>query len=152
MKRLLLAVVLLCGCDTKTTNSQKGDSMLSPQDVNALILDRLSQQDFKEIDGVLYYGKGADRGGTRMFVSTMTRDEVVAALNAVIEPHVTELAWGDDYGQYHGAFTVKGTSDQVFGLGVSSLKAKTDTFRNAPDILRDYETDIVYTPPATVKP
>lgn len=100
-----------------------------------------------EIDCDDFYGPNMSRGGTRCYVSRMPRDEVLGELSVVIEPHVVAMPWGDDYGQYHGVFTPKGAPGLEFGLATSFVKPKTDSFRRTPHILREYESDVVYTPP-----
>ncbi|WP_291428260.1 hypothetical protein [Deinococcus sp.] len=35
-----------------------------------------------------------------------------------------------------------------FGLAINFLKPKTDTYKNQPGLLRNYETDVICTPPS----
>ncbi|MBZ9715821.1 hypothetical protein [Deinococcus multiflagellatus] len=123
-------------------------ALLSPEQLNQLILDRLSQSDFKEIDGARFYGRGAEEDGSRDYASKLSRDEVLGILSDLIEPHVVELRWADDYGQYHGGFRVKSDPRMVLGLSTSLVKMKTDTFKDAPEILKTYQSDVLYTPPS----
>ncbi|MBZ9753480.1 hypothetical protein K7W42_21840 [Deinococcus sp. HMF7604] len=123
-------------------------ALLSPEQLNQLILDRLSQSDFKEIDGARFYGHEADNSGSRDYVSKLSRDEVLGILTDLIEPHVVELRWADDYGQYHGGFRPKSDPKMIFGLSTSLVKMKTDTFKSAPEIPETYQSDVLYTPPS----
>ncbi|MFC6662689.1 hypothetical protein [Deinococcus multiflagellatus] len=73
---------------------------------------------------------------------------MLGILSDLIEPHVVELRWADDYGQYHGGFRVKSDPRMVLGLSTSLVKMKTDTFKDAPEILKTYQSDVLYTPPS----
>lgn len=151
MKRLVLLALVLAACrpaPTETLQQTKGSAPLTAEQLNQLILDRLSQSDFTAIDRVKFYGPDADAGGTRSYVSKLSRDEVVGILSDLIEPHVVDLRWADDYGQYHGGFRPKSDPRMVLGLATSLVKMKTDTFKSAPEILKTYQSDVLYTPPS----
>lgn len=115
--------------------------------VNALILERLARKDFVEIDGTRFFGPDIPGSHSTYYVTKLSRDEVLGILSELLEPHVTAMTWGDDYGQYHGTFRLKSDPTMMLGLGISFLKHKAETFKSAPEILSTYQTDIVYTEP-----
>ncbi|MBZ9715820.1 hypothetical protein [Deinococcus multiflagellatus] len=150
MKRLILLALALMACrpaPAETLQQTKGSALLTPEQLNQLILDRLAQSDFQQIDRVKFYGPGSDQEGTRSYVSKLSRDEVLGIFAEMIEPHVVDMRWAEDYGQFHGTFRVKSDPKMLFGLAVSFIKEKTDTFKAAPEILKENQSDIVYTPP-----
>ncbi|MBZ9753479.1 hypothetical protein K7W42_21835 [Deinococcus sp. HMF7604] len=150
MKRLILLALALVACrpaPAETLQQTKGSALLTADQLNQLILDRLAQSDFQQIDRVKFYGPGSDQDGTRSYVSPKTRDEVLGLLAELIEPHVVDMRWAEDYGQFHGTFRVKSDPKMLFGLATSLVRMKTETFKDAPEILKKNQSDVVYTPP-----
>ncbi|WP_146160771.1 hypothetical protein [Deinococcus arcticus] len=150
MKKLLIMCCFLTACRTQPAETVQptGDkTKMMVDQLNEAVYGVLSGDQFKEIDGETFYGKGASKNGSRAYVSKLSRDEVLELLSNAIEPYVESQPWGDDYGQYHGSFQLKDAENMRFGLGISYLKPKEETFKSAPDILKNYDSDIVYTPP-----
>ncbi|WP_221091288.1 hypothetical protein [Deinococcus aquaedulcis] len=153
MKRLILLALCLVACrpaETGTLQHTKDTAMLTPEQLNSLILETLSAPQYKPIDGEKFYGPLVTEGGSRVYVSTLDREQVLAELSELIEPHVVEMHWGDDYGQYHGTFRLRSNPALEIALATSLLKPKTETFKDAPEILRAYNSDVLYSPPAPV--
>ncbi|WP_146160775.1 hypothetical protein [Deinococcus arcticus] len=150
LKKLLIMCCVLTACRTQpaeTVQPTGGHTKMMVDQLNEAVYDVLSGDQFKEIDGEKFYGKGASRGGSRSHVSKLSRDEVLALLSNAMEPSIESQAWGDDYGQYHVSFQLNDAENMRFGIGISSLKSKQETFKSATELLRNYDSDIVYTPP-----
>ncbi|MVN89154.1 hypothetical protein GO986_20675 [Deinococcus sp. HMF7620] len=144
--RLGLCVLILVAC--QPVEGSQETAPLGPDQFHALILQRLSAPEFELIDGAKFYGPLVTEGGSRVYVSPLNREQVLGELSALIEPHVVEMRWGDDYGQYHGTFRLRSDPELEIALATSLLKPKTDTFKDAPEILKTYQSDVLYTPPS----
>lgn len=146
MKRYALFLIALTACTgpaQQASTTPTGERMTPAEQLHAALTARLQQSDFQQIDG------GGPIGGVQSlyYVTTKSREEVLEILTPVIEPYTRDVPWTEDYGQYHIGLSLKDQPDMRFGIGISFVKPKTDTYKNQPDILKNYETDIVYTPP-----
>jgi hypothetical protein len=150
MRRRLLLCILLAGCRAQPDDLSQRDGSgkgLVVDKLNEAVYQVLSSEEFREIDGSKFYGPGANQGGAKYYVSTLPRDRVLELLSEAIDPFVEGQPWADDYGQYHGAFNLKEDRTMQFAIGVSYLKPKARVFESSPEIVNNYESDIVYTPP-----
>lgn len=140
---LLLAALLLTACQPVDTALKKArGELMTSQQLDAHILERLTQADFKEIDPARLYGPGG-----RLFLTKRPRDEVVGILDGLIRDEVQATRWADDYGQVHGTFRVKAEPRMMLGLSASFIKGKELTYESEPELYQTYETEVLYSAP-----
>lgn len=140
---LLLAALLLTACQPVDTALKKArGELMTSQQLDAHILARLTQSDFTEIDPARLYAPGG-----RLFLTKMSRAEVVGLLDGLIRDQVQSTGWADDYGQVHGTFRVKAEPRMMLGLSASFIKGKELTYENEKDLYETYETEVLYSAP-----
>lgn len=122
---------------------------MSPNELNQTILIRLTRPDFKEVDGGKIYGL---QERSRLFVTALPRDEVVRVLSGLLDGQVTSQPWAEDYGQVHGSFAVKSDPRWVLGLAASEIAPKKEDYAAFPDLLKQYTTEVLYSPPSADEP
>lgn len=149
--KLILLSTLLSGCkiqmNSTEDNFNKMNKNTTAEEINKKILERFSQADFKPIDGQKIFGPDIAGSHSNYYVTKLSREEVLGIFSEIIDPYVQDQNWGDDYGQLHGSFKLKNDPKMRFGIGISFLKMKPEDFKDYPDILKNYQTDIVYTQP-----
>lgn len=122
---------------------------MSPNELNQTILIRLTRPDFKEVDGGKIYGL---QERSRLFVTALPRDEVVQVLSGLLDGQVTSQPWTEDYGQVHGSFAVKSDPRMVLGLAASEIAPKREDYAAFPELLKQYTTEVLYSPPSADEP
>ena len=122
---------------------------MSPNELNQTILTRLTRPDFKEVDGGKIYGL---QERSRLFVTALPRDEVVRVLSGLLDGQVTSQPWAEDYGQVHGSFAVKSDPRMVLGLAASEIAPKREDYAAFPELLKQYTTEVLYSPPSADEP
>ena len=122
---------------------------MSPDELNQTILTRLTRPDFKEVDGGKIYGL---QERSRLFVTALPRDEVVRVLSGLLDGQVTSQPWAEDYGQVHGSFAVKSDPRMVLGLAASEIAPKREDYAAFPELLKQYTTEVLYSPPSADEP
>ncbi|GGN42688.1 hypothetical protein [Deinococcus daejeonensis] len=153
MKRALLLCVLLVACRPPAPHVQqtKG-SMDASQTLNDQLLAYFSGPDFKAFDAQEIFGPDIQDAHSLGYVTALSREAVQERVAEVIDPFVEDQVWADDYGQLHGSFVFKGQPNRRFGLGISLMGNKQETFKNHPELLKGYQTSIVYVQPYTWEP
>ncbi|MFT2721072.1 hypothetical protein ACMT4L_13835 [Deinococcus sp. A31D244] len=122
---------------------------MSPNELNQTILTRLTRPDFKEVDGGKIYGL---QERSRLFVTALPRDEIVQVLSGLLDGQVTSQPWTEDYGQVHGSFAVKSDPRMVLGLAASEIAPKREDYAAFPELLKQYTTEVLYSPPSADEP
>lgn len=122
---------------------------MSPDELNQTILTRLTRPDFKEVDGGKIYGL---QEHSQLFVTALPRDEVVQVLSGLLDGQVTSQPWAEDYGQVHGSFAVKSDPRMVLGLAASEIAPKREDYAAFPELLKQYTTEVLYSPPSADEP
>jgi len=153
VKPALLLCVFLIACRPPEAQVQhtKGNMELTER-VNQELVAYFSGPEFKAFDAQEVYGPDIQGTHTLGFVSSLSREQVREQVSAIIDPYVEDQVWADDYGQLHGSFVFKGAPDLRFGVGIGILSSDGETFKNHPELLKGYQTDIVYTQPFRWEP